>query len=224
MDKWSRVSHIAVNVALVGILGYVITLPGSPFRRWVEVVRQRHDISKTWNRLEAESSTIQGREHARLVIFEFGDYQCPFCVKQEELMPELIRNYPDVEWHFLQLPLPLHRYAEPAARAALCADEQGRFREMHDLLFSSFFSSSYTTSDVAWTAFAKRAGVIDLSAFGLCLHHGRTTAHLARVRMLVAELGIRGTPSFVYWGGLHAGVLTDSALVTLLKASAVTRM
>jgi protein-disulfide isomerase len=221
MDRWSRISSVAVNVALVAILGYVLTLPGSFIRRWVEVLRERHAISTAWYRLETESSTVQSREHPRLIIFEFGDYQCPFCSKQEELMPELIQNYPDVEWHFLELPLPIHRYAEPAARAALCADEQGRFREMHDLLFSVL----HATSDaVDWAALAKRAGVTNLLGFDECLHHDRTTAHLARVRMLVDELGLRGTPSFVYRSGLHAGVLTDSMIVTLLKASTSTSM
>jgi hypothetical protein len=84
MDRWSRISSVAVNVALVAILGYVLTLPGSFIRRWVEVLRERHAISTAWYRLETESSTVQSREHPRLIIFEFGDYQCPFCSKQED--------------------------------------------------------------------------------------------------------------------------------------------
>jgi protein-disulfide isomerase len=85
-------------------------------------------------RLDAREYSL-GRSDAPLTLLEFTDYQCPYCRKfQAETWPLLKKNYIDTgKLRFIvrDLPLSFHSSARPAAEAAHCAAEQGKFWEMH---------------------------------------------------------------------------------------------
>ncbi len=92
---------------------------------------------------------------------------------------------------FKDFPLAFHEGALPAAEAARCAADQGRFWEYHDLLFVA--QSSFARTDLL--AYAARLG-LPADAFGACLESGR---HRGAVRADIAEgrsAGVRGTPTF----------------------------
>jgi len=80
---------------------------------------------------------FRGPESARVTLVEFGDYQCPSCAYYHPIVAELLRRYPkDLRLEFHHFPLiQIHPYAMAAALAAEAAGEQGRYWEMHDLLF-----------------------------------------------------------------------------------------
>jgi protein-disulfide isomerase len=88
--------------------------------------------------LDVEGLDIEGEAGAQVVIAEFSDFQCPFCKRWfDETLPQLRERLgEDVALAFLHFPIvQLHPNAGNAGAAAVCAAEQGKFWEMHDLLF-----------------------------------------------------------------------------------------
>lgn len=85
----------------------------------------------------ANGGRFRGPETARLTLVEFGDYQCPSCAAYHPIVAEFLRRHPnDVRLEFHHLPLiSIHPNAMAASLAAEAAGEQGRYWEMHDLLF-----------------------------------------------------------------------------------------
>ncbi len=79
---------------------------------------------------------IKGPRTAPVIIVEFSDFECPFCSRAYATVNQIKSEYGDkVAIAYKHLPLSFHPNAEPAARAAVCADKQGKFWEMHDKLF-----------------------------------------------------------------------------------------
>ena len=108
---------------------------------------------------------------------------------------------------YRHLPLPFHPAAEGAARASICAERQGRFREMYDRLFGT----EAWLSDTNWNREAESAGVPDLGRFGNCLHDIDTDRRLAVDRNLAEALAVAGTPTFVHRKGIFVGILSREA-------------
>jgi len=82
---------------------------------------------------------IRGKASAPVTLVEFGDYQCPACGYYHPIVEELLRRYPDkvkLEFHHYPL-IQMHPYALPAAKAAEAAGDQGKFWEMHDLIYKN---------------------------------------------------------------------------------------
>jgi hypothetical protein len=77
-----------------------------------------------------------GPEQAPVQLLEFADFECPFCATFHKDLKALRGRYPtQLALTFVHFPLPIHRFAEPAARVAECAGDQGRFEAIYDLLF-----------------------------------------------------------------------------------------
>lgn len=216
--NWSRTLNTAANVPILAAVGYILVRPGGIAGDLLASRREREQerrlVAGSWDRLLAEASSVSTSGGAvRAVFVEFGDYQCRYCVEQHRLLQRLLAEHPDAElWH-VHSPLPIHRHAEPAARAAICAEEQEKFREMHNRLYDT---SPEWGEVVDWAVHAKAAGVPDLEAFRSCLNSEQTSARLDRAKDLARELGITATPSLVHRRGVHRGLLTDSAFVALL--------
>jgi protein-disulfide isomerase len=80
---------------------------------------------------------IRGPRDAPVTIVEFADLQCPHCAQMSERIAELVKARGDqVRWILKHLPLPDHEYALPAAAATICAHDQGRAWEVHDVLMA----------------------------------------------------------------------------------------
>lgn len=95
--------------------------------------------TSTASRLDSEhgGGHFRGPDSARVTLVEFGDYQCPSCGAYAPIVLEVLRRYPQqvrLEFHHYPL-ISIHPYAMPAAMAAEAAGEQGKFWEMHDLIF-----------------------------------------------------------------------------------------
>lgn len=86
----------------------------------------------------AKPPHIRGNVKAPVTIEEFGDFQCPPCATVAISLSHVEHDYGDkLRVIFRQFPLPMHAHAREAARAAEAADRQGKFWEMHDLLFKN---------------------------------------------------------------------------------------
>lgn len=143
-----------------------------------------------------------------VVVVEFTDFQCPFCARHATgTVPEL-RKALDGQARYVVVNLPLenHPQAIPAAEAAECAAEQGKYWEMHDALFAR-------QSELAATNYGLVAAAlgVDVGRFDACL---QADAALARVKAdvaLAARLGVRATPT------LFIGRMNSGGGVDLLK-------
>ncbi|MCR4314482.1 MAG: DsbA family protein [Candidatus Uhrbacteria bacterium] len=85
-----------------------------------------------------ESDHIRGNKDAAITIIEYSDFECPFCGRFHPTMLQVMEEYTDsVRWVFRHFPLSFHPEAMPAANAAECASEQGKFWEYADALFEN---------------------------------------------------------------------------------------
>ncbi len=161
------------------------------------------DSLPTWREIAAAGDRV-GPSQAPVTLVVFSDYQCPSCRQLFLRVEAISKNYPeDVAVVWRHLPLGDHAFAMPAARASVCAAEQGRFETMHGLLFRLRDSLGMVT----WSSLARRAGVKDTSTFGSCLERASTQARIdtdlvaARAihavvtpTVLVNEFEYNGTP------------------------------
>ena len=85
------------------------------------------------------TSPVKGNQNAKVTIVEFSDFECPYCARAFPTVQQILKEYPnDVKFVYKHLPLNnIHPKAQKAAEAAACAQDQGKFWEYHDKLFSS---------------------------------------------------------------------------------------
>ena len=146
--------------------------------------------------IDVTGAPALGAEEAVVTLIEFSDYECPFCIRHfTTTMPEIARELIDrgqLRYVFRDFPIvSIHPGSPKAHEAARCANDQGKFWQLHTRLFSA----PGTHTDAAMTAQAKEAGV-DVPSFQECLSSGR---HASEVKASVAEileLGANGTPVF----------------------------
>ena len=137
-----------------------------------------------------------GDRGARVAMIEYGDYECPFCGKYiREVYPQIVANYiktGKVKYYYRDLPLSMHPHAIPAALAARCAGEQGKYWQMHDSLFAD--QRALTEQDLE--SRGKALG-LDVAKLGQCIV-GKKYADGIRKDMSEAdEMGVDGTPTFL---------------------------
>ncbi len=155
-----------------------------------------------------------GRADAPVTIVEFSDFECPFCQRHfTQTWPEIKRDYVDtgkVRYVFLDFPLEqIHFKARKAAEAAHCAAEQGRFWEMHDLLFAQ-----NGNLDVGqYGNYAKTLG-LEAFAFDLCLGSGKQAAKINRNLASGTSIGINATPSFIITKTERGDIVSGGSLIT----------
>lgn len=106
----------------------------------------------------------------------------------------------------------IHPFARPAAVAAECAGEQGRFGELASLLFAQQDSLGAKP----WARFAANAGVADAAAFDRCLRERRTMPAVDRDAKLGTETGLEVTPTLVINGTMYPGTISERALDSLV--------
>jgi hypothetical protein len=139
-----------------------------------------------------EDSPVRGAPMAKVTIVEFSDFQCPHCGAAH---PELVRVLREFEGRvrlvYKYFPLSSHTRAVPAARAAEAARAQGKFWEMHDLLFEH--QRDLEDSDIR--KYATQIG-LDLERFERDWTSDATAARVDADRQLGQRLGIEATPSF----------------------------
>jgi protein-disulfide isomerase len=142
-----------------------------------------------------------GPASAPVTIVEFSDYQCPYCRRAQGTVDELVEKYKDkVRLVHRDFPLEGHPRAFPAARAARCAGEQGKFWDYHRGLLTG-------TGDFSNEDFKSRASALGLDAakFDACLQSPR---HDEEIRASVQDgtrIGVTGTPAFFINGRMLFG-------------------
>jgi len=143
----------------------------------------------------------RGAANAPVTIVEFSDFECPYCARSVETLQQVEKAYGDkVRIVFRDYPLFSHRTAKRAAEAAHCAEEQGKFWEMHDRLFSK--GGPITDSDLY--RFAGQAK-LDHDKFDACLTSGKYKEAWKPSQDEGNRIGVTSTPSFFINGRLIVG-------------------
>lgn len=148
---------IILTVIVLGFLGVIIlgkrdtTAPGAPTTETAGTV----------------SNYIYGNKDAAVTLVEYGDFECPACGAYYPIVKEIKEKYKDqISFQFRNFPLSsIHPNAMAAHRAAVAADKQGKFWEMHDLIYetqTTWNASSGTKSDQATTIFEGYASRLGL--------------------------------------------------------------
>jgi protein-disulfide isomerase len=142
--------------------------------------------------VDAGGHTSRGPASAPVTLVVFSDFQCPYCKKFSSTLAEVSKKYGDkVRVVFRQFPLTkIHPDAMKAANAALCAADQNRFWEMHDLLFQN-------QSNLAAEALRERAKKLglDLNAFNTCLDTAQHEEQIHEDIVSGTSAGADGTPT-----------------------------
>ena len=145
---------------------------------------------------DAESVHIRGNPRAPVTLEEFGDFQCPPCGNIAVFIDELVKEYgPRLRIVFRNFPLPNHKHAREAALAAEAAGLQGRFWEMHDVLYRE--QAVWSKADNVSELFNGYAGMIglNLDRFKKEMDAEKTKARVDSDHERGDSLGVQSTPT-----------------------------
>ena len=164
-----------------------------------------------------ERDHVQGPADAAVTLVEYGDYECPYCGAAYPMIKQAQAEMADgLRFVFRNFPITTsHPHAEEAAEAAEAAASQGRFWEMHDLLYEN--QTRLREQDLRGYA-AKLRLDVELFDKELAEH-----AHAGRVRedvMSGVRSGVNGTPTFFIDGLRYDGSYELEALLQALRAAA----
>jgi protein-disulfide isomerase len=141
-----------------------------------------------------------GPDSAPVKIMEFSDFECPWCGQFATLqMPDVrqrLLSTGKVQWTFMNFPLNIHAKSPYAHLAAACANEQGKFWEMHDLIYQhqgDWTEASDPTRDLA--DYATQAG-LDRGRYDACMKTRSAWGHVLADKALGDSLHLGGTPTF----------------------------
>jgi protein-disulfide isomerase len=149
----------------------------------------------------AADSPSKGSASAPVEIIEFSDFQCPFCLRAYPTVRQVLSTYGDrVRIVYRHYPLPNHPNARPAAEAAACAAEQGKFWQYHDRLFEN--QTKLSEADLK-----QHAAELGLNAtqFNACVDAHKPKALVDADLRAGEEAGVDGTPAFFINGRMVSG-------------------
>jgi protein-disulfide isomerase len=142
--------------------------------------------------VEVGTAPVRGNPNAPVTVVEFSDFQCPFCVRSRPTVNKVRETYGDkVRWVFRHFPLEFHAQAEKAGEAAACAGEQGKFWQMHDLLWTN--TAKLQVPDLK--GHAATLG-LDTARFDQCLDSGKFAGLVHSDEEVGQTYGVSGTPAF----------------------------
>jgi protein-disulfide isomerase len=143
-------------------------------------------------KVAAAGHPSKGSQDAPIELIEFSDFQCPFCQRANPTVEQVLKTYGNrIHFVYRHYPLPNHPNARPAAEAAACAGEQGRFWEYHDQLFAN--ATRLTDADLKQHALT--AG-LDASRFNACVDGRKFKSEVDKDLAEGSQAGVSGTPAF----------------------------
>jgi len=134
----------------------------------------------------------RGNAGAAVEVIEFSDFQCPFCLRAQPTVEQVLKTYGDkIKFVYRHYPLQNHPAARPAAEASACAEVQGKFWEYHDRLFAN----PTKLSDADLKAHATALG-LDTATFNACVDNHQQKPGVDADMAAAEAVGVTGTPAF----------------------------
>ena len=157
------------------------------------------------------SVPFTGPQDAKVVLVEFGDFECPYCAQAHQVVKELRQLYPNrLRVEYRHFPLEQHTRAKPAAIASQCAHEQGMFWRYHDYLYEN----PQALSDNDFVQYAEKLK-LDTGRFKSCLSSKSAANTVNRDSNIARKLGVDGTPS-IYINGIKLIGLLPLPLIRVI--------
>ncbi len=192
------------------------TLP--PGTKRVVIPEQVHELTID------SSVPRRGPSKAAVEIVLFEDFQCPFCKKLSGNIEVLMEERDDVKIAFMHFPMHgscnanelaknMHKFACNSARASVCAQKQGKFWEMHDMLFRN--NSRLRNSNLS--AYAREVG-LDTKAWTACMQDQATSDKILADSRVGGGAGVKGTPAFFVNGRRLVGAQPVASLHAIVDA------
>lgn len=167
---------------------------------------------------------LMGDPNAPVEVVEYADYQCPGCASFETVqlptIEERLISTGRVRWRYRDFPLGIHRHARTAAHAAACANEQGKYREMHRFIYESQNDWAFINNAAGhFRDLAKPAG-LDVAKYDECMSSARYAGRIQASYDEAVRVGAGSTPTLLIAGRLYGGGLTYDALKRLVDSLA----
>jgi protein-disulfide isomerase len=154
-----------------------------------------------------------GPATAKVTIVEFTDYQCPYCHRAQSVIDEVLQRYSGkVRFVHLDYPLEGHAEAVPAARAARCAGEQGKFWEYHRRLLTE-----PGAQDAANLRLKATAEGLNEARFSTCMASGKHDGAIEQAAAQGRALNVTGTPTFFINGRRMVGVRSPEEFAKVIE-------
>ena len=167
---------------------------------------------------------LLGSPSAPVEVIEYADFECPSCGQFAALTEPDVRtrliNSGKVRMRFLDFPLPMHKNTWDASLAASCANDQGKFWEMHDQIFATQdrWNGQATSSPRKPLGALAQGLKLDMAKYGSCMD---AETHRAQIQANLQEgerRGVNSTPSFIIGGQIHPGALPFDQFNKLVEA------
>jgi protein-disulfide isomerase len=161
----------------------------------------------------SDDDPVKGPAKAPITIVEFSDFQCPYCARVNPTLKQVEERYGEkVKVVFRDFPLvQIHKDAAKAAEAGECAQDQGKFWEMHDKLFSNQAKLQVEALKQSATEIG-----LDAASFNECLDSGKYASEWQKDMDEGARYGVTGTPAFFVNGRLISGAQPLEAFTTII--------
>jgi protein-disulfide isomerase len=183
-----------VAIGGIGALTYASTRSGNAARVTT--------VDSTLPPVQSEGYVI-GSPTAPVEVIEFGDFECPVCSQFATLTEPDVRtrlvNAGQLRFRYIDFPLDMHRNTWNASRAAACADEQGKFWDMHDALYQNqdrWNGEATDNPDKFFKGLAKQIG-LKQDQFDGCVDTKKYQAKIQAHHRLALDRRINATPTFI---------------------------
>jgi protein-disulfide isomerase len=200
---------LVAGVAVVALAGFIILAITNTSSNSIvnkddeEKVAGEQQVVPEVNLEIQENDVILGNPNAEVKIFEFSDFQCPYCAVFHEVMHQIVDEYGDsVAWIYKQFPIASHPLGMPGALATECANEQGKFWEMSDKIFSN----QDTLSQDSFEKFAEELE-LNVDVFNSCIVDERYKDKIMTDYNLGIDSGVQGTPTNFINGQMIPGAV-----------------
>jgi protein-disulfide isomerase len=175
---------------------------------------------------------LLGKPDAPVQVIEFADFECPACAQFATLSePDVRKRLVEpglISYRFYDYPLPMHKNTWQASNAAACADEQGKFWEMHDQLFNEqdrWNGQATSRPKSQFEGYAKAIG-LNVDQWEQCYDARKYESRIKANEQMAIKRGASQTPTFVIGNQMVGGAISydrfkamvDSALVLAKNA------
>jgi protein-disulfide isomerase len=157
---------------------------------------------------------VYGPANAKVVIHEFSSFQCGFCARVQGTVSQIKETYKDsVRFEFRHFPLDTQPESLPAAIATVCANEQGKFWELHDKIFAN----QREMNAANFTAWAKELG-LDMDKFKKCQDNPESKNLVMADMEIGRNAGVDSTPAFIINGVMVKGAQPFEKFKSIIDA------
>lgn len=177
--------------------------------KWAHMPQQEeHHLLDPAIKIPVSGSPVLGPANAKVTIVEFSDFQCPYCAGAVDQVNAVLKAYPNqVKLIFKQFPLEIHPQADFAASAAVAANKQSKFWQLHDAMFAH----QNDLSRAAIFQMAQSVG-LDMKQFAADVESTEIKETVIRDVQDGNQANVEGTPTFFINGQKYNGALALGAV------------